>query len=320
MNRRAASLLKVDGTKFIGGHAKELFSRDNYKIFLEVLRQIQDKKMESIQKEVTIKVGDQIIPLQVTLSILRDEKQTELAHVLVFDDLSMIVNAQRAAAWSEVARRIAHEIKNPLTPIKLSAERLQRKFGSTISDVAFSECTSMIIKQTDELRNLVNEFSQFARLPEAKKLPLLINPIIEEALVIFKSSHPKVEFTFAKNENIPIFKLDPEQIKRVLINLVDNAIQAIPAEKKPKIVIETQYDKNLQIVTIAVCDNGNGVPAEDRLRIFEPYYSTKETGTGLGLPIVKRIIEDHNGFIRAQANEGGQEGTRMVIELPIIAG
>ncbi len=321
MNRRAATLLNVDESNYIGHHAKELFSRENYKTFLEVLKHIQEKNLESIQKEVTININDHVIPLQVTLSILRDEKKKEVARILVFDDLSMIVNAQRAAAWSEVAKRIAHEIKNPLTPIKLSAERLQRKFGQKIEDPAFTDCTQMIIKQTDELRHLVNEFSQFARLPEANKVPVALNPIVEEALTIFKTSHPKVTFEFSKDENLPIFKMDKEQIKRVLINLVDNAIQAIPPETKPHIKISTKYDKNLQIASLSVIDNGKGIPVDDRLRIFEPYYSTKETGTGLGLPIVKRIIEDHNGFIRALSVEpdaNPQDGTKMLIELPVL--
>jgi two-component system nitrogen regulation sensor histidine kinase NtrY len=317
INRRASELLKVEGNKYVGESAKELFSRENYKIFLEVLKTIQEKNLDSMQKEVTIQIDGQAIPLQVSLSILRDEKGLEVGRILVFDDLSLIVNAQRAAAWSEVAQRIAHEIKNPLTPIKLSAERLQRKFGQKIEDPAFSECTSMIIKQTDELRHLVNEFYKFARLPEAKKVPSQINPIIEETLTLFRNSHPQIVFQFYGDSDLPIFKFDPEQIKRVLINLVDNSIHALISERAGQIILETRFNKKLKILTISIADNGQGIPTEDRNRIFEPYFSTKETGTGLGLPIVKRIIEDHNGFIRAQAHE--PFGTRMVIELPVVA-
>jgi two-component system nitrogen regulation sensor histidine kinase NtrY len=317
INRRACELLKVEGEKYVGQGAKELFSRENYKIFLEILKIIQEKNLDSYQKELSIQIEGQAIPLQISLSILRDEKGMEIGRILVFDDLSLIVNAQRAAAWSEVAQRIAHEIKNPLTPIKLSAERLQRKFGQKIEDPAFAECTTMIIKQTEELRHLVNEFYKFARLPEAKKVPAQINPIIEESLTIFRNGHPQVQFQFLGDAEIPIFKFDPEQIKRVLINLVDNSIHALSKDRPGKISLETRFNKKLKLLTISVSDNGTGIPPEDRNRIFEPYYSTKETGTGLGLPIVKRIIEDHNGFIRAQANE--DTGTRMVIELPVVS-
>jgi two-component system nitrogen regulation sensor histidine kinase NtrY len=316
INRRASELLKIENENYVGQNSKELFSRENYKIFLEILKIIQEKNLDRYQKELTIQVEGQSIPLQVSLSILRDEKGAELGRVLVFDDLSLIVNAQRAAAWSEVAQRIAHEIKNPLTPIKLSAERLQRKFGQKIEDPAFAECTSMIIKQTDALRHLVNEFYKFARLPEAKKIPAQINPIIEESLTIFRNGHPQVQFQFQGDPEIPIFKFDPDQIKRVLINLVNNSLHALAKDRLGKITLETHFNKKLKLLTISVNDNGLGIPAEDRNRIFEPYYSTKETGTGLGLPIVKRIIEDHNGFIRALANE--DYGTRMIIELPIV--
>jgi two-component system nitrogen regulation sensor histidine kinase NtrY len=174
----------------------------------------------------------------------------------------------------------------------------------------------MIIKQTDALRHLVNEFYKFARLPEAKKIPAQINPIIEESLTIFRNGHPQVQFQFQGDPEIPIFKFDPDQIKRVLINLVNNSLHALAKDRLGKITLETHFNKKLKLLTISVNDNGLGIPAEDRNRIFEPYYSTKETGTGLGLPIVKRIIEDHNGFIRALANE--DYGTRMIIELPIV--
>jgi two-component system nitrogen regulation sensor histidine kinase NtrY len=248
--------------------------------------------------------------------VLRDEKNNEIGKVLVFDDLSMIVNAQRAEAWREVARRIAHEIKNPLTPIKLSAERLQRKFGAQIQDKAFSECTSMIIKQTDELKNLVNEFNQFARLPKSKMVLGNLNKTVEESLILYRSAHPQCDIIFVSEEKLPDIKFDSEQIKRVISNLVDNALAAIPSDRKGRIEICIQFDNDLKMVTIAVIDNGVGITAEHRNRVFEPYFSTKEGGTGLGLPIVKRIIEDHNGFIRALPAE--PNGTKMLIELPVI--
>lgn len=316
LNRKASQLLNVDPTKFVGRPAKELFSRENYKMILEIIKVMQERGLDSLQKEVTITVNGQTIPLQVTLSSLRDDRGIEVGRILVFDDLTLIVNAQRAAAWTEVARRIAHEIKNPLTPIKLSAERLQRKFGSQVADSAFSECTTMIIKQTDELRLLVNEFSQFARLPEARKVTASLNQVIEEALVLYRSAHSQHAIEFKGDSEIPVFKLDPEQIKRVVGNLVDNAIHAVASGQKAQVNLETRYDRSLKLVTFTVSDNGQGIAPEDRQRVFEPYYSTKDSGTGLGLPIVKRIVEDHDGYIRALGND--PKGTRMVIELPVI--
>ncbi len=316
LNRKASQLLNIDPTKYVGRPVKDLFSRENYKMILEILKVMQERGVDSLQKEVAITVNGQTIPLQVTLSSLRDDRGVEVGRILVFDDLTPIVNAQRAAAWTEVARRIAHEIKNPLTPIKLSAERLQRKFGSQVADSAFSECTSMIIKQTDELRRLVNEFSQFARLPEARKITASLNTVIDEALVLYRSAHSQHTIEFKGDTEIPEFKLDPEQIKRVVGNLVDNAIHAVEVGQKAQVNLETRYDRSLKLVTFTVSDNGQGIAPEDRQRVFEPYYSTKDGGTGLGLPIVKRIVEDHDGFIRALGND--PKGTKMVIELPVI--
>lgn len=316
LNRKAGQLLNVDPTHFVGRPVRELFSRENYNTILEILKVMQERGLDIMQKEVAILVNGQTIPLQVTLSSLRDDRGVEVGRILVFDDLTPIVNAQRAAAWTEVARRIAHEIKNPLTPIKLSAERLQRKFGNQVADGAFSECTTMIIKQTDELRRLVNEFSQFARLPEARKVTASLNKVIEEALVLYRSAHSQHQIEFIGDAELPEFKIDPDQIKRVISNLVDNAIHAVIPGAKAIIHLETRYNRSLKLVTLTVSDNGEGIAPEDRQRVFEPYYSTKTGGTGLGLPIVKRIVEDHDGFIRALDNE--PKGAKLVIELPVI--
>ncbi|MBO9667989.1 MAG: PAS domain-containing protein [Bdellovibrio sp.] len=315
INRHAAHLLKVDPERYIGKSVRELLTLEYFRTFAELLKTMQDHKIESIQKEFRLNVQGEAIPLQMSLSILKDEKGEEVGKVLVFDDMTPIVNAQRSAAWTEVARRIAHEIKNPLTPIKLSAERLQRKFGATITDPAFSECTTMIVKQVDGLKNLVNEFSNFARLPQARPVVANFNKVVEESLGLYRQAHPNVTFDFIQDFELPEFKFDPDQIRRVLVNLVDNAVAAVAKESQPSVQIVTRYDRDIKTMRLTVSDNGDGVSAEQRNRIFEPYYSTKEGGTGLGLAIVKRIIEDHNGFIRATAND--PKGMRMVIEMPV---
>jgi two-component system nitrogen regulation sensor histidine kinase NtrY len=315
INRHAADLLQLDPNKYLGRPVRELLTLEYFRTFSELLKTMQDHKIENIQKEFHVNVQGQSIPLQMNLSILKDEKGYEIGKILVFDDMSPIVNAQRAAAWTEVARRIAHEIKNPLTPIKLSAERLQRKFGAQVTDPAFGECTQMIIRQVDDLKKMVNEFSQFARLPQSKPIIGQLNQVIDESLMIFKQAHPQVRFEFNSDEKLPDFKFDPDQIRRVFVNLIDNSVAALSKESQPIITVTTRYDSDLKIVRLTVTDNGEGIPVSERSRIFEPYYSTKEGGTGLGLPIVKRIIEDHNGFIRATANE--PKGTKMLMELPV---
>lgn len=318
INRRAGTLLKLDPIHFVGRQVRELLTLEYFRTFSGLLKTMSDHKIESIQKELKLNVQGEAIPLQMTLSILKNEKGEEIGKILVFDDMTPILSAQRAAAWTEVARRIAHEIKNPLTPIKLSAERLQRKFGETISDPAFRECTTMIIQQTEDLKNLVNEFSNFARLPQARPVLGSLNKVIEEALTIFRQSHPQVELEFDSDPVLPEFKFDPDQIKRVLVNLIDNAISAVLEEPIKKVIIRTKYDADFKILRLTVTDTGIGIPQELRARIFEPYYSTKESGTGLGLAIVKRIVEDHSGFIRALGHENtSQAGTRMLIELPV---
>ena len=315
INRRAGDLLKLDPGVYLGRPVRELLTLEYFQTFFELLKTMGDHKIESIQKELKVSIQGEVVPLQMTLSLLKDEWGAEIGKILVFDDMTPIVSAQRSAAWTEVARRIAHEIKNPLTPIKLSAERLQRKFSSVISDPAFIECTSMIIKQTEDLKNLVNEFNQFARLPQARPIMSSLNKVVEEALTIFRQSHPQVEFIFDADTVLPEFKFDPDQMKRVLVNLIDNAIAAVAKSPTQKVLLQTRYDGDLRILRLTVADSGGGIPPQLRSRVFEPYFSTKESGTGLGLPIVKRIVEDHSGFIRALAND--PQGTKMLIELPV---
>lgn len=235
--------------------------------------------------------------------------------VVVFDDLTHLIKAQRMAAWREVARRIAHEIKNPLTPIQLSAQRLRRRYLERFSqdDTVFDECTSMIIKQVDELKNLVNEFSSFARMPATNPAPNNLNEIIGEALVLYQEGHKDIDFAFHSDPRMPIFNLDRDQIKRVVINLLDNAVGAI--EGDGAIEVETGYNPSLQMATFMVADTGCGIPPEDKPRLFEPYFSTKKSGTGLGLAIVASIVSDHNGYVRVKDNY--PNGTRFIVELPV---
>jgi len=233
---------------------------------------------------------------------------------VVFDDLTHLIKAQRMAAWREVARRIAHEIKNPLTPIQLSAQRLRKRYLAYFSgdDQVFDQSTETIIKSVEELKNLVNEFSQFARMPAAQLTPCSLNSIITEAVTLYSEAHRQVAFRFIADNTLPELQLDRDQIKRVLINLLENAVAAVA--ENGNVTIETSYNPELKMASFTVADTGHGISKEDRPRLFEPYFSTKKSGTGLGLAIVNTIITDHHGFIRVRNNE--PQGSRFIIELP----
>lgn len=318
INRHAGKLLKTQPEQHVGKKLRDLLSEEYFTMYESLITTLRQYKAYSLQKELRLQLGGENLLIQMTLSILRDEKKNELGLVLVFDDMSTVVNAQRAAAWREVARRIAHEIKNPLTPIKLSAQRIEKKFGQDIQDPAFSQCVKTIIEQVDSIRDLVNEFSQFARLPQANLVSGSLNQVIQDALVLYQTGHKDIQFQTQFDPRLPNFEFDPDQIKRVMSNLLDNSVAAFEESKLESacIEIETKYDNALGIARLLVKDNGPGIPENLRSRIFDPYFTTKEKGTGLGLAIVRRIIEDHSGFIRASANE--PHGTRIVIEFPVV--
>lgn len=316
INRRAGELLQIDPATSVDKHVKSLLSDENYQIFSDIIRLMKENSLFFLQKEIRISVGSESIPLSVHISLLKNEENEEIGRIMVFDDMTPIVNAQRAAAWTEVARRIAHEIKNPLTPIRLSAERLAKKFGSQIEDPAFKDSIKMIVTQVEDMKLLVNEFSQFARLPQIKTVPGKINEVLSQTAQIYIDTHSNVNFEMKLDSAVPEFKFDPDQLKRVFVNLIDNAVAAVQDETHAQITIQTEYNKQQRILKISIADNGVGISPRDRQRVFEPYFSTKEKGTGLGLPIVKSIIEDHGGIIRVLDNNN--KGTKMYIEIPVV--
>ena len=214
-----------------------------------------------------------------------------------------------------MAKQIAHEIKNPLTPIQLSAQRLRKRYLSRFSDdeKVFDECTEMIIKSVDDLKNLVNEFSNFARMPAIQPEPNDLNSIIRETLTLYQEAHRGVQFDFSPDISLPQMKVDRDQIKRVVINLLENAVAAM--EGRGTVVISTSFDSELKLASFTISDNGPGISSEDKPRLFEPYFSTKKTGTGLGLAIVNSIVSDHNGFVRIRDNQ--PQGACFVVELPV---
>lgn len=315
INPSAERLLSISSEEVLGRPFREVLRTEQLEITKGLLRDLADSGKDTISRQVDVRMREGKRTLSVYLTVMRDEKGEFLGTVAVFDDLTQILKAQRMAAWREVARRIAHEIKNPLTPIKLSAQRLRRKYLSRFGEdeKAFDECTGMIIKSVDELKVLVDEFSGFARMPAAQPTPNSLNEVIGEAVTLYQESHRQVDFSFSADQSLPLILLDRDQIKRVLINLLDNAVAALDQEGG-SISIETRYNPELRIATFTVADTGHGITAEDKPRLFEPYFSTKKAGTGLGLAIVNTIVTDHRGFIRVKDNE--PKGTKFIIELP----
>ncbi|KAF0215823.1 MAG: multi-sensor signal transduction histidine [Geobacteraceae bacterium] len=315
VNKSAEKLLNINTSQVLGKNFRDVLRPAQLDIVKGMLRDMVLGKQDTIRKQVTIPLKDTKLTLLVNLTVLKDENDEFMGTVVVFDDLTQLIKAQRMAAWREVARRIAHEIKNPLTPIQLSAQRLRKRYLQRFSEdeKVFDECTIMIIKSVDELKTLVDEFSNFARMPAAQPAANSLNDIIREALTLYQEAHRNINFTFQADESIPLLMLDRDQLKRVLINLLDNAVAAI--DEKGTINIESNFDQELKMVTFTVSDTGHGIAPEDRPRLFEPYFSTKKTGTGLGLAIVNSVISDHHGFIRVKNNH--PKGTRFIIELPV---
>ena len=315
INKSAEKLLGLKTKRIIGRNFRDIVTPDYQPMIKGILKELIGSGKDSIRKQVSLPAGDTKIILLVNVTTLKDENNEFMGTVVVFDDLTQLLKAQRMAAWREVARRIAHEIKNPLTPIQLSAQRLRRRYLDRFSadDIVFDECTTMIIKQVDDLKNLVNEFSSFARMPASNPTLNNLNDVLNDASVLFQEGHKEIQFKLQTDPDLPAFSLDREQIKRVAINLLDNAVAAVNGNGQ--ITVETSFNKDLRIATLKISDNGRGIPAEDKPRLFEPYFSTKKSGTGLGLAIVSTIISDHNGYIRVRDNE--PQGTHFIVELPI---
>ncbi len=264
--------------------------------------------------EVTLVRSGRELHLAVMMTPLRRESGGNDGLVVVFDDVTPLVRAQKVAAWREVARRLAHEIKNPLTPIQLCAERLRRNFSNAPEPTRalVDECTSTIVGEVESLKELVDEFSQFARMPAPRAVPTDLHALIRDALGLYRGIFTDVEIRPHLADGLPRVSLDGEQIRRVFINLVDNAIEAM--DQHGTIDIDTQHDATNSLVRIVVADDGPGIPPEERDKLFLPYYSTKRRGSGLGLAIVRRIVVEHGGSIEVTGN--APHGTRFVIELP----
>lgn len=311
INKAAESLLDIRSPDILHKNYRDVLKSEYLNMVDSIFDQVAQGQ-ESIEIPLSLTISGTPKHFSLNFNLLKDDSGRNLGAVLVFDDVTELEKAQRVAAWREVARRIAHEVKNPLTPIKLSAQRLKRKYAHQINDEIFTNCTDTIVEHVDLIRNLVNEFSTFAKFPDANIAPCRIENIILETIALYREGLEKMDIRSNFAPNIPVLKLDHQHMKQAFINLIDNAVYAV--DKKGEILIDVSYDEILKIVRIEIADNGKGISDKEKTRLFEPYFSTKKTGMGLGLAIVSSIISDHNGVIRVQDNK--PTGAKFIIELP----
>jgi two-component system nitrogen regulation sensor histidine kinase NtrY len=310
LNNAACSMLNVKRENIIGKSHNEILEKIKSDDLNAMLKKIEEKDFKFTEGEVHAYLDGRPVNLRVYITVLKGSKGNVIGMLVVFDDLTEIIAAQRAIAWQEVAKRIAHEIKNPLTPIKLSTERLLKKWDEKTSDFedVLKRSTKTIVKEVNGLINLVNEFSRFGKMPKIDLKPSNINSIIQEVIELYIDL--KEIQIITSLQDIPDIDVDQEQLKRAIINLIDNSIQA----KTEKIWLNTSYDPSLEVIRIEIADEGTGIRKEEKDKLFLPYFSTKRDGTGLGLAIVSTIISKHRGYIRVKDNK--PKGTRFLIELP----
>jgi two-component system nitrogen regulation sensor histidine kinase NtrY len=310
MNNAACLMLNIDRNDFLGKSHKELLAKIKSDELNTLIKRLDNRNFNAAEREVHAYIDGRPVDLRVYITVLKDSRDNFIGILVVFDDLTEVITAQRALAWQEVARRITHEVKNPLTPIKLSTERVLKQWDKRSDDFddVLRKSTSTIVRQVDSLINLVNEFSRFGKMPRVNLEPAQINAIMEEVAELY-SNVKDIEIITTLGE-LPVVDLDREQVKRALINLIDNAVQS----KTRRIWLETSYDQSMEIVKIAVADEGIGIEDEEKDKLFLPHFSTKKEGTGLGLAIVSSIISKHRGYIRVKDNE--PRGSRFIIELP----
>lgn len=318
INDSAAQMLRLKREDILGQDCRMLLPPGEFNRMADVVAAARKSPRGTVEKPLHLVLPDKTLYLLVKTTALIDEAGQDLGLVLVFEDLTELERAQRLAAWREVARRIAHEVKNPLTPIKLAAQRLQRRLKGRLGedDPLFDECTQVIIDQADEIKNLVNEFSRFARLPQLNLAPQDLNQLVQETLLLYQEVQPRITLEFTPDPALPPLFLDREQVKRMLLNLLDNALGSMPG--RGAITLSVSGDPGQERVQLVVADTGVGVPDRDKIRIFEPYFSTKRGGTGLGLAIVNSIVAEHQGFIRVEDNV--PQGTKFIIYLPMYRG
>lgn len=314
INKAAYSILDLKQTGIIGSDYREFIATLKSEELNEMVRDMEGTRIKEISREVKVSVGGRTVTCRIYIAGLRDSQESRsLGMLVVFNDLTDVIKAQKAIAWQEVAQRMAHEIKNPLTPIKLSAERLVKKwlhqdedFGSVLE-----KSTKTIIAEAESLRRLVDEFSKYGRLPEIRKELVNFYELADSVAALYKGFRD-VEITLLLSEGIPPVNIDREQFKRVLINIMDNAIKAMDNRGRISISAETNGNN----VKIDIADTGPGISNEEKEKLFIPYFSNRKGGTGLGLAIANKIVTDHGGQITVRDNR--PSGSAFSVEIPIV--
>ncbi len=315
-NHSAERILGVDADAVLGKPMTGVFKTHQFTLFEEAYDHILVDGRETVALEGQMERQGVLLTMGLHLSRMRNDTGRDWGFVFVFEDRTELIMAQKAAAWKEVAQRIAHEIKNPLTPIQLAAQRLRKKFSEQSPDfeAIFDQSTNVIVNEVGSLKRMVDEFSKFSRMPAPQMARGSLHTVIEDVSMLYRGAHRDIELVSALDASVPAFNFDREQIRRLFVNLFDNAIQSM--EQKGRIRITTEMDWKRTWVRIAVADEGPGIRHDDRENLFVPYFSRRQTGTGLGLAIVHRIVTDHNGTI--QVANCHPNGARFTIELPVV--
>ena len=314
-NPSGERILGLWADRFRGRPANEVFKEFGLDLFQTVYDRMLADQRDSLTLEGPVEAEGKFLTIGLHGSRMKDETNRDLGIVLVFEDLTELIKAQKVAAWQEVARRVAHEIKNPLTPIQLSAQRLRKKFFEKSPDFekVFDESTNVIVNEVTSLKHMVDEFSKFARLPAPQMAHQSLHDVVNEVVALYRGAHKDIELIVELDEDLPSLNFDREQLKRVLVNLLDNAIQAMG--HKGRVWLATKYDTKRRRAVVSVADEGPGIAPEDQEKLFVPYFTRKKSGTGLGLAIVRRIITDHEGQIQAGHNQ--PRGAVFTFELPV---
>ncbi len=318
-NRAAERMFDVKAEDILERPYNRVLSQEHASLIDGILDDLKEEGVAKIRREIPVVVRGKPLILFITVSVMVDAMGKKVGTVFVIEDMTMLVNAQRKAAWSEAAKRIAHEIKNPLTPIQLSAERIRRRLDNRLSkedDRILREGTDSIVREVGAMRHLVDEFSQFARLPALKPVPGDLNKAVKDAVALFRDAGEQgYSLSISLADNLPELSFDDEQMRRVIINLLDNAVRAVKDRgEEGRVIVSTGRTED-GMVTVSVTDNGSGIPADLMDRIFDPYFSTHEGGTGLGLAIAQRIVEEHGG--RLDCSPGPQGGAEFTLRIPV---
>jgi len=313
INKAACDILDIAEKDAVGMKYMEFISRLNSPDLAEMVKEIEGHEIRDIKKEIKANINGKIFDFRVYMSGIRDTVASKAIGILVvFDDFTDVIKAQKMATWQEVARRVAHEIKNPLTPIKLSAERLIKKWQQKDDDFdsVFEKSTKTIIAEVDSMKKLVDIFSRYGKMPEVNKSPANVMELIESAASLYRG-FKDIKIHISLQNDIPPVNIDFEQIKRVFINIIDNAIKAMNG----KGVIDISIKANKSVVTVGIADTGPGISDEEKDKLFYPYFSKTKDGTGLGLAIAHKILMDHNGRILIMDNTPG--GSIFTVEIPV---